>query len=418
MGPHKLKPPRAASSVNRVIHSTVPVQSPLLTKQPVGPGHTPRVKQIALSFPLRLGPWQEIVRGVYRYAEGNKSWVIGFHAEEDVSVALAGEPDGIIAMVHSSDAAHKLQAWGGPVVVIASDLDDLPFVQIGFDPLATGKMAAEHLMLLRGRAHAFVGDPRRLAGRLMRQGFVERLSQAGFETILAPFGFDQTVEPAGPGERAMIAWLVALPRPAAVFVCHDLPAYRLAGACLAAGLRVPQDIAILGCLNDEFLCNASQPPLSSVSVPLPALGYEAARILDAIVASSPVPPRIEFPPLGVVSRQSTDPAALAEPALATALRFIRDNTSKRIGVEDIAAASGLSRSSLERRFRTVVGRSPLAELLRERVDRAQHLLAETDLTMKEVALATGFHDVRHLSVTFRQKAGISPGKFRARFRPC
>ncbi|HEV3440731.1 MAG TPA: substrate-binding domain-containing protein [Gemmata sp.] len=417
MGLYKSKPPRVASSVSRMIRSSVPALSPLPTKQTDGPRHSPRVKQIALSFPLRLGPWQEIVRGVYRYAEGNKSWVIAFHAEEDVSVALAGKPDGVIAMVQSADAAHKLRAWGGPVVVTASDLDDLPFVQIGFDPLATGKMAAEHLMLLRGRAYAFVGNPSRLAGRLMRQGFVERLNRAGFEAILAPSCFDRPFEPAEAGERTMIAWLATLPHPVAVFVCHDLLAHRLAGACLAAGLRVPQDIAILGCLNDEFLCNVSQPPLSSVSVPLPAVGYEAAKILDAIVASIPVPPRIEFPPLGVVARQSTDPAALAEPALAAALRFIRDNVPKRIGVEDIAAASGLSRSSLERRFRAVVGRSPLAELLRERVDRAQHLLAETDLTMKEVALATGFHDVRHLSVTFRQKAGVTPGKFRARFRP-
>jgi LacI family transcriptional regulator len=132
---------------------------------------------------------------------------------------------------------------------------------------------------------------------------------------------------------------------------------------------------------------------------------------------APSPGRIELPPLGVVTRQSTDPAAVADADLATALRFIREHRSERIGVDDIAAACGLSRSSLERRFRAALDRSPLAELLRQRVDCAKHLLAETDLSVKEIARAAGFHDTRHLSVMFRQKVGVSPAKFRARFRP-
>jgi LacI family transcriptional regulator len=374
------------------------------------------VKRIALSFPLRLGPWPEIVRGVYRYANAREPWAISLHTEEDVSVSLAADPDGVIAMVRTADAAAKLEAWGGPVVDTAYDLDGLPFAQVGFDARAIGRTAAEHLLLLKGRTYAYVGDATP-AGRFVREGFTDRLRRAGFDVVIAPPGFNRPyVEEAG-GSRAAADWVAALPRPAAVFAFHDSLAHRLGDACRTAGLRVPEDVALLGCLNDEFLCNAARPPLSSVSVPVPALGYESARVLDALLAGAPSPGRIELPPLGVVTRQSTDPAAVADPDLAAALRFIRDHAADRIGVDDIAAASGLSRSSLERRFRAALGRAPLAELLRERVDRAKYLLAETDLAVKEVARAAGFHDIRHLSVTFRQKAGISPAMFRARFRP-
>ncbi|HVL15286.1 MAG TPA: helix-turn-helix domain-containing protein, partial [Gemmata sp.] len=118
----------------------------------------------------------------------------------------------------------------------------------------------------------------------------------------------------------------------------------------------------------------------------------------------------------VVVRESTDPEAVTDPELGTALRYIRDHGREAIGVDDIARASGVSRSSLERRFRAALGRGPLAELIRVRVERAKRLLTDSALSVKEVARAAGFHDARHLSVTFRAKTGLSPVEYRACFR--
>lgn len=379
---------------------------------------TNHVRRVALSFPCRPGPWPDIVRGIYRFAgshELHTPWVVSLHTQEDVGVTLAGKPDGVIAMIRTADMLAKLREWGGPVVDCAYDLDELPFAQVGFDAAEIGRVAAEHLLQLKGRTYAYVGDSTP-AGRLCLKGFAEHLANAGLSVMIAPPGFNRPYVEDASSAAAAKAWLQALPGPAAVFAFHDALAHRLADVCQDAGLRVPEDIALLGCLNDGFLCNASHPPLSSVSVPVPALGCEAARVLNALLNGNPAPPRLELPPIGVITRQSTDPAAVADPELSAALRFIRQHAADRIGVDDIAAASGLSRSSLERRFRTALGRAPLAELLRERIDRAKHLLAETDASVKEIARITGFHDIRHLSVLFRQKAGISPMKFRRRFR--
>jgi LacI family transcriptional regulator len=354
---------------------------------------------------------------VYRFSGSSvprSPWVVSLHTEEDVGVALAGRPDGVIGMVRSAAAAAQLRAWGGPVVDCAFDLDPAPFPQVGFDTRLIGRAAADHLAQLPGRTFGYVGDETP-AGRLVREAFVARLREKGISTAVAPPDFNCPYVETRASAGAAAEWLRELPKPAAVFAAHDALARRLADACGAVGLRVPEDVAILGCLNDPFLCSAARPPLSSVSVPLPALGQEAARVLDALMHGMPAPGRSELPPLGVVTRQSTDLAAVADPGLAAALRFIREHRSDRIGVNDIAAASGLSRSSLERRFRAALGRGPLAELLRERVDHAKHLLAETDLAVKEVARTAGFHDTRHLAVTFRQRFGASPAKFRARF---
>lgn len=378
-----------------------------------------RPRRVALYFPLRLGPWSDIVRGVYRYADSGANWLISLSAEEAPETTLAGNPDGVIAMIRTPAGAAALKKWGGPVVDTTCEVENHSFVRVCLDPAAIGRMAGDYLLGLKGRGYAYVGDPATPAGRLAREGFAGELGRAGRGCEFAPPGvFDQPYHTDPAGDRTAVAWLASLPKPAAVFAAHDAVSHRLAGACAAAGLRVPEDVALLGVLNDPFLCTASHPTLSSVGVPLPAVGFEAARVLDRMMAGHPPPARpVLFAPLGVVTRESTDRAALADPEVGAALRFIRDHAAERIGVDDITAASGLSRSTLERRFRVAIGRGPLAELLQERVDRARHLLAETDLPMKDVARSAGFTDVRHLSATFRQRTGTSPTEFRVRFRP-
>lgn len=384
------------------------------------PAAADRKPKVALVFPLRPGPWPDIVRGVYRYAAGKTPpWVLTLYTHDDVGVALAGEPDGVVAMVRTADAAAKLAAWGGPVVDTAANLESHPFARVLIDGVRIGRLAAEHLLQFRGRVFAFVGTQSTLAGRLELEGFAGRLREAGLGCAVAPEGeFDDPYAEGPAARESARRWLTGLPKPVSLFAGHDALAHRLLEVCREAGLRVPQDVAVLGLLNDQFLCLTSQPPISSIALPLAGLGFEAARVLDDLMSGRGRPPApVALPPGEVVVRQSTDPGAGAAPELAAALRFIREHAGEPIGVDDIAAASGVSRSSLERRFRATLGRGPLAELIRVRVERAARLLTESDLSVKEVAAASGFHDTRHLSVTFRAKTGLSPGEYRTSFRP-
>jgi LacI family transcriptional regulator len=381
------------------------------------PDHPPNV---ALLFPCRPGPWPDIVRGVYRFADRqDPPWQLTLFIHEDAAVGLASEPDGVIAMVRTPDAAAKIAAWGGPAVDTAATIEPHPFARVFLDGVAVGRVAAEHLMRLPGRRFAFVGTQATPAGRRSLEGFAGRLREVGHECEVSPEGEFDDPYTEGPTTRARArAWLARLPKPAAVFADHDALAHRLVEECHGAALRVPDDVAVLGMLNDEFLCLTSHPQISSIAVPLAGVGFEAARVLGALMSGEPRPEiPTALPPGEVIVRRSTDPGVATDPELATALRYIRDHAGDPIGVDEIAHASGVSRSSLERRFRVALNRGPLAELIRVRVERARQLLTETNLSVKEIARAAGFHDTRHLSVTFRSKMGMSPVEYRTSFRP-
>ncbi|HVL12530.1 MAG TPA: hypothetical protein VM529_08195, partial [Gemmata sp.] len=127
--------------------------------------------KVALAFPLRPGPWPAIVRGVYRYAAAQSPrWLLSLHTGEDPDAALAGRPDGVIAMVRTREAAAKLAAWGGPVVDTAADLKTHPFARVYLDPEGVGRAAADYLLRERGRGFAYVGDRSTLAGECARYG--------------------------------------------------------------------------------------------------------------------------------------------------------------------------------------------------------------------------------------------------------
>jgi LacI family transcriptional regulator len=212
-------------------------------------------------------------------------------------------------------------------------------------------------------------------------------------------------------------WLLALPKPAAVFSSNDVPARHLAEMCRALGLLVPEEVALLGVDNDELECLLCHPPLSSVVNPAEQIGYEAARLLDRLMSGRQPPRRpIHVPPTHVVTRQSTDIVAVADPDVSQAAAFIRDHAAENIGVADVVLALSMARRRLERRFRGCLGRTILDEIQRVRVERAKHLLAETDLPIPVVANRSGFSTPQRLAAVFRRATGQSPTAYRRQVR--
>ena len=77
--------------------------------------------------------------------------------------------------------------------------------------------------------------------------------------------------------------LKKLPKPLGVFCPSDEMGSRMLHACEDADLRVPEEVAVLGCHNDELTCNFTLVPLSSVDDDLELQGYEAARLLERLM---------------------------------------------------------------------------------------------------------------------------------------
>jgi LacI family transcriptional regulator len=216
-------------------------------------------------------------------------------------------------------------------------------------------------------------------------------------------------------ERARMAgWLRRLPLPTGIMACNDDRAQNVGEACKVAGLRVPDDIGIIGADDDELVCELAQPPLSSVAVNFERAGFEAARLLDEMMRD----PRrsrtndIVVEPTAVVPRQSTDVLFIDDMAVSRAVRFIRQGARRALSVDEVAQAAGLSRRMLERRFRAVVGRPVLREIRRVRVESICRMLRETAMSVSDIAFASGFTGVEHFARYFRQERRMTPLGYR------
>jgi LacI family transcriptional regulator len=211
----------------------------------------------------------------------------------------------------------------------------------------------------------------------------------------------------------LLGWLKSLPKPVGLMACNDICGREVLQACAAAGLRVPDEVAVVGVDNDELMCELSNPPLSSIALDVENAGYEAARLLDSLMSGHLAGERIvQVEPVYVVTRQSSEIMAPHDPSVATALQFIRNHAGQPIGVPHVVEHAGVSRRTLERRFLSALGRSISSEITQCRLERAKRLLLETDLPSHRVAAGAGFGTIKTFNRVFRRAAGVSPQRFR------
>jgi LacI family transcriptional regulator len=208
-------------------------------------------------------------------------------------------------------------------------------------------------------------------------------------------------------------WLAQLPRPVGVMACNDARGRQVLDACADRGLRVPEEVAVLGVDNDEVLCELADPPLSSIEPDVYSIGYRAAAMLaEMMEAGRRGGPAVEVPPRGVVIRRSTDILAVGDPIVAEAIHLIRENANTHFNVEDLLDRLTVSRATLERRFAASLGRSPKQEILQTRLARVRQLLIDTDYPLSRIATMTGFKTASHLGVAWKSHFSTPPGRVR------
>ncbi len=110
-------------------------------------------------------------------------------------------------------------------------------------------------------------------------------------------------------------------------------------------------------------------------------------------------------------REDAGPAS----AVADACEYLRGRAGERPTLDAAAAAAGVSKYALLRRFRQTLGTTPHAYLVMVRVSRAQALLA-AGATPAEAAISAGFSDQAHLGVWFRRMLGVTPAGYRRQAR--
>ena len=357
-----------------------------------------------------------IVIGINDYLRHHQHWQVLLEPrgpDSELRLPRDWHGDGIIARVASPAMARTLAALQVPVVNVSSIATRGPqFPRVANDVSAIMRMALDHL-LERGFRHFGFFSTQTVH---LQHEFEAAVRAAGFDCasyVLAPSGsmepsWNLNLEPLGD-------WLLGLPKPVAVLAWGN--GRPIVYAAQAAGLTIPEDLAVVTSYYDELVNELSPMPLSGVQVGCEQVGMRAAELLDQLLAGGPTPARpLLLPPLDVVTRQSTSVLAIHDPALARAISFIRKRAAEPIGVPEVARHAGLSRCVLERRFRDTFQRSPGEEIRRVRIERAKQLLAETDLPIPEVAEMAGFGSNAYLADLFQRTMQLSPLRYRKQVR--
>jgi LacI family transcriptional regulator len=214
-------------------------------------------------------------------------------------------------------------------------------------------------------------------------------------------------------DQALVSFLNRCEPPAGVLAFDDPLAAYLLDHVPREKLHVPQDLAVIGVNNDEALCGLTHPPLASIDRNGRTVGYEAAALLDRLLAGQDAPEEIlRIPPSGVIERESADLLASDDEDVRRAIAFIRRSACQGAGVREVLKNVVTSRRSLDRKFSRILGHTVEQELWRVRLEHARMLLTETDWPILRIAVASGFATDAHFSRRFRGHTGLSPREFR------
>ena len=345
-----------------------------------------------------------------------------------------GRTDRLCTFLKSFNPVGVVISWGVPPVILSYiERESIPCValhdaMVGAPPMpimrvnyaATGRMAAEHLISKGFKHFGFVGYGYSPAHRDCFDAFAAALRKKNhdchdFLTNL-PIGSldaDRNYHP----PHSLAAWLKKLPRPCAVMGFNDAIAGVIVDLCLAEGLRVPGELAVLGADNNLEICQFSSPDISSICQPYRAIGAAAVELLLAHPKGRPQKREVrEFEPTDIAERGSTRAMWTEDSAVERTVEFIRRNITRPFRIGELRLHAALSSAQLAVRFQAALGRTPIMEVRAQRIALARQLLRDTDLSAGEIAQQCCFNSAVHFCHTFKELCGVSPLQFRRKTR--
>ncbi len=363
-----------------------------------------------------------IVTGVQRYSRTQGNWHLFLEphgASEAPLLPDAWKGSGSIARISNLTMARQLAAQKSPVVNVSGiHLDGYEFPRVCNDIEAVAEMAACYFLARGYRNFAYLG----LFGleyiARQRDAFLKAAASAGVPCSV--LGVEAQPGFQSPNWNLKLTelseWLASLAKPVGLLTFNS--GRDIIHACQEAGLRVPDEIAVLSGTDDDLLCACSPIPISGIQSASLQIGYEAASILNELIqGKSPSPFSRSIRPLRIITRQSTDTLAIPDQAVRSALIYIRDHVADPISVAQLAAHAGVSRRVLERRFKQLLERSPADQITEMRVSHVKTLLIGTDLSIEDVSRKSGFNSPEYMTYVFRRAYAMTPLKYRRQACP-
>lgn len=380
------------------------------------PTDSPRPVRVALAAPGTEEMALAAFGGVLEYKQRVEHWRLvssGVSPMQPFDEINLQQVDGVIGLIRDPKCTDALRHAGVVAVNFSNAVNDVDLPRIACDDLAIGRMGAAHL-LERGVSHfGFVGLTNASFSALRESGFAEVITGSAGQEY---HRLDADLANFRRHPEQIAQWLMGLPKPIALMTSNDMTGRLTIDAAVKLGLRVPDDVAVLGVNNDRWQTQLASVPLSSVQPDWRQIGFLGAKLLDKLMSGGEAPKApVWIPPIGVVTRLSTSIVMSQDPIVRRAMDFIEKHCADGIYVEDVLKALDVSRRTLETRLRRAIGQTPQNAIYRAQVERAKRMLATTSATTREIMAASGFDREDRLYIVFKRLVGMTPGQYRRRF---
>jgi LacI family transcriptional regulator len=355
----------------------------------------------------------DLHRGIAAYAR-ERDWVLNTHMARTHQVPEGWEGDGVIGLMERPATRAFVRSLNLPTVDIGGHFTEFP--QVLSDNYRAGTLGAQHFLERNHTNLAFFFVQSSRLEKEVSAGFIQTVEATGKTCLLRHWNPTESEHEVN--YRSVHNWakkaLLELPKPVGVMCQNDDTMAIILNAAEEAGLRIPEEIALLGLGNTALVCEFLPVKLSSIDVDLAGLSYRAAEELDRLFSGgSPQVVPVRFPPKHVVLRESTNFLAVSDPHVLVVLRKIWDHYAEPLNVEALIRSVPISRSSLYKLFIQQVGRPIAREVMRVRLDHAKRLLTTTDKSVGTIAKECGFSSLITFSRAFSENLKMSASEFRA-----
>ncbi|MDA0349108.1 MAG: helix-turn-helix domain-containing protein [Verrucomicrobia bacterium] len=370
---------------------------------------------VAVLFESEFDSMVELFRGIQAHAEALGVWrAIPLNIGEEELLGELVEHGNLAGLIGGLVSDRWIEShWLGRMPLV--NVENLSLISrapsVVVDDEEVGRLVAEKFLSAGFENFAYAGLTGNLFTKLRQTGFSSRLENSGKTAVSAPHGW--VTRPL----RVWTEWLLSLPRPIAVFCATDYTARRVIQAAGIGGLKVPEEVSVVGVGNIYRDSLFSGVPIASVELPYFEIGKEAGRVIDqyrhGIIKT---PEIIKFSPVRLLERASSRFSKVEDVAVAKALDIMRARFHESPSIDAVSRETGVSRRLLEQKFQLSLSSTPYQELLKIKMDRVCQLLEHTGKRIIEISQLCGFSSQHQFSNCFKRLYGMSPRAFRESLR--
>ena len=374
-------------------------------------------KRIAVCMEL-IWPYNRdimINSGIAKYSTEHTDWQLEQCEYPEVFMARGTKYDGIIGRISKAcyEKAAELNIPTVNVWMNSPVRKSIPTVAQDYSE--TGRIAAEHLIARGFKRIVHIGYKKCYSTKLHLRGvqMVAREHGLPCSSYRVSLKMDENstewTKFVSDIQKFQSGWKA----PVGIAVVNDEISRSLASMLIYFGWKIPEEAAIVGAGKNDLICNSTNPTLSTIALACHERGYFAAGLLDKILRGEKVSNKEHFlPSKELVVGESSDIYAVDDPYLEKALKYISNNSDRELSVAHIAKTVGMSRRTLEYKFKKKLNRTINGEIIRLRIERLKRLLLETDEPVKSLCSEVGFGANSHMHNIFKRYTGMTPTQFR------